>query len=210
MNITLTFDPNDENDVITATSVMRAFNRPEKASIVEQHNAEMVTAPTTVHVAEAPVDAPGASDPQIGVELDVNGTPWLADVHAGTKSKKADGSWTRRKGVQESTQLAAEKAAREKLAGTPPAPELPPVTAPEPVVTASAGMPGMPGMAAIPTAAPVSYEQLVEKYGQLAAANLITPDAAMAIYAAVGVDVASLATNETGRAAVYAEMCKLG
>lgn len=205
MQISLTFDPTDESDVVSANAFVKALYRPtEKASIVEQHNAEMV------HVAEAPVDAPGASDPQIGVELDVNGTPWLADVHAGTKSKKADGSWTRRKGVQESTQLAAEKAAREKLAGTPPAPELPPVTAPEPVVTASAGMPGMPGMAAIPTAAPISYEQLVEKYGQLAAANLITPDAAMAIYAAVGVDVASLATNETGRAAVYAEMCKLG
>ena len=207
MKVSITFDPADESDLVSANAFVKALYRPtQKAPIVEQHNAEMM------HIAEAPVDAPGvsaASDPQVGVELDVNGTPWLADVHAGTKSKKADGSWTRRKGVQESTQLAAEQAAREKLAGTPAAPELPPVTAPA-APAAPAAMPGMPGIAAIPTAAPVSYEQLVEKYGQLAAANLITPEAAMAIYAAVGVDVATLATNETGRAAVYAEMCKLG
>lgn len=192
MKVSIAFDPNNAADVVSANAFFHtiAGSYPTPAStstpVVEQH-AEPA-APT------------GTTDPQVGVELDKNGTPWLADVHASTKSKKADGTWTRRKGVQEATQLAAEKEARDKLAATPVAPVLPAVQ-PEAAPVATT--------AVIPTSTPVSYEEMSAKYADLSANNLINAETMMGIYTKLGVDPKELTTNETARAAVFAEMVKL-
>jgi hypothetical protein len=50
-------------------------------------------------------DAPAAPAPQAspagGVELDADGLPWDARIHAGTKRKNADGRWTAKKGIDD-------------------------------------------------------------------------------------------------------------
>jgi hypothetical protein len=44
-----------------------------------------------------------ASPPVGGIECDVKGMPWDQRIHAGTKRKNADGSWSKRKGVAQLT-----------------------------------------------------------------------------------------------------------
>lgn len=127
-------------------------------------------------------------DPKIGVELDANGTPWIETVHAGTKSKTAAGTWTKRRGVDPADVEAAEVAARAKLAGTPEPVEQPPVEVEE------------------TTVAPIDYQDLVNKYIELAGAGLIDEKRMSAIYAECGTTPNDLATNETARAAVMAKL----
>ena len=57
-------------------------------------------APTPAPVQEAPAEAP-ATAAQGDVEVDVNGTPWIEAVHAGTKIKNQDGGWKKKRGVDE-------------------------------------------------------------------------------------------------------------
>lgn len=58
----------------------------------------------------APLPAPSAAalvasvvqpSPAGGVELDTDGLPWDARIHAGTKRKNADGRWTAKKGIND-------------------------------------------------------------------------------------------------------------
>lgn len=52
--------------------------------------------------------------------VDAFGTPWLADFHAPKRTRNADGSWRRKKGVDKQAAEAAEVAARVPV-GTPAA-----------------------------------------------------------------------------------------
>lgn len=154
-----------------------------------------------------PAAAPGTPDPVLGVELDSAGFPWVAEVHAGTKNKNNDGTWKQKKGV---TTEARQKAEREALAHlratSSPAPVAAapvvqtPMTMPNPGAVAPGLVPGLPAAVTLP---PVSYEQLTELYGQLAGAGKIDAAGMIGIYTATGVNPADLATNETGRRAVY-------
>lgn len=161
-------------------------------------------ASVTVEEPEEPA-TPGAVHPVYGVELDSKGFPWVAEAHAGTKGKNKDGSWKSKKGVDDVTRAAIEQAALAKLQATSST-----ITVPAAEVVAA------PVVAALPTGIiaaalpPVSYDKLVEKYTQLAAANLIDATKIGAIYAACGVmNPADLTTNETMCAKVYAELVKL-
>ena len=60
--------------------------------------------------------------PGEGVELDKNGIPWDERIHAGTKRKNADGTWSLKKGVDK--ELAAQIIA-EYQSATPVAPSKP-------------------------------------------------------------------------------------
>lgn len=53
--------------------------------------------------ASAPPPPVGLTPPALVVELDKNGLPWDARIHASTKSKIADGSWKMKRGVEAAT-----------------------------------------------------------------------------------------------------------
>ena len=99
------------------------------------------TAPTTPPVGSdngqpaAPIASP--SSPPAGVELDAKGLPWDGRIHAGTAAKPikvGDGSWRKRRGVDDATVAAVEAQLRQVMAAPAPnAPAAAPVAAsPEP------------------------------------------------------------------------------
>lgn len=76
------------------------------------------------------VPAPPAPATTGACELDVNGLPWDARIHAGTKRKNADGSWTARRGVDDATVASVTAELRGVPVAATPAPV--PVVAPAP------------------------------------------------------------------------------
>lgn len=93
------------------------------------------TAPTTTTPGVAS-SAAGASS--AGVDLDKHGLPWDGRIHAGTKRKNADGSWTAKRGVDPALVVQVEAELRQVMGATgaplvhstaPTVPTPPPVTA---------------------------------------------------------------------------------
>ncbi len=177
-----------------------------------------VTFPSTRATGEA-----AAADPKIGVELDSRGVPWIEGVHATTKSKKQDGTWTKKRGANDAEVAAAEAEAKAELDATPE-PTVPdevpaegPTTALPP--TGTTGMPGaapdlpgasnMPGAAPAETPPPVSWQDMVDAYTAQANAGKVDAAACEAYYAEIGTDYADLQTNETARAQVCAWLMSL-
>jgi hypothetical protein len=110
-----------------------------------------VTAPSTTPAGTPPAPPNGAQTAGVptqanGVDVDKNGLPWDSRIHAGTKGKNADGSWTARRGVDKTTVPAIEAELRAVMAIPSPAAA---VTPPQPVV----GVPS-PSVAAIVTPPP--------------------------------------------------------
>lgn len=98
----------------------------------------------------APIASP--SSPPAGVELDAKGLPWDGRIHAGTAAKPikvGDGSWRKRRGVDDATVQAVEAQLRQVMAA--PAPNAPaaapvavspePAPAPAPTVAPTAPPP---------------------------------------------------------------------
>lgn len=83
-------------------------------------------APTTAQTTDAPLAAP--STPASGVEVDKHGLPWDGRIHAGTKRKNADGSWTAKRGV-DPTLVAQVEAELRAVMGAPAAAPLAPAPA---------------------------------------------------------------------------------
>jgi len=79
--------------------------------------------------------------PGEGVKLDKNGIPWDERIHAGTKRKNADGTWSLKKGVDK--ELAAQIIAEYQVAA--------PTTT---TVPAAPAAPAKPGVPPAPPAAP--------------------------------------------------------
>lgn len=115
------------------------------------------TAPTTTTPGVAS-SAAGASS--AGVDLDKHGLPWDGRIHAGTKRKNADGSWTAKRGVDPTLVATVEAELRQVMGAAPAAPLAPaaafPVQPAAPVTTPTAG-PASSAVAvpAPPPAAPV-------------------------------------------------------
>lgn len=95
-----------------------------------------------------------------GVELDKDGLPWDARIHAATKSKVADGSWKMKKGMGSMevyvNQVKAELRATMAIPATPaapaaPMPPVPPVAPPAPPAAPVAPVPPAPPVVAAPT-----------------------------------------------------------
>lgn len=83
------------------------------------------------------------------VELDKNGIPWDERIHAGTKRKNADGTWSLKKGVDKelATQIIAEyqsAAPSAPAAPTAPSAPVPPAPPSKPGVPAAPAKPGVP------------------------------------------------------------------
>ena len=84
--------------------------------------------------------------PGEGVELDKNGIPWDERIHAGTKRKNADGTWSLKKGVDK--ELAAQIIA-EYQSAAPSAPSKPSAPA-APSAPAKPGVPAAPSKPSAP------------------------------------------------------------
>jgi len=184
MTVTVTFDPTDSKSLGDAVSILAMFGayaRPpgdgELAVITE-------TAPDPTPAA-TPEPVTATTEAAAGVELDTNGTPWIEGIHATTKSKKADGTWTKKRGTDDTVLRDAEAAARAEIAGTPAAPDLPPVE----VETS--------------TVPPVEMPELVAKYSEKHTAGLITSEAFVELYATYNTDPTDIATNETARRQIF-------
>ena len=67
-----------------------------------------------------------------GVDLDAKGFPWDNRIHAGTKRKNADGSWTAKRGVDPALVAQVEAELRQVMGAAPAAPLAPAVPAPPP------------------------------------------------------------------------------
>lgn len=65
-----------------------------------------------------------------GVELDKHGLPWDGRIHAGTKRKNTDGSWTAKRGADPALVAQVEAELRQVMGATPAAPLTPAVPAP--------------------------------------------------------------------------------
>ena len=94
--------------------------------------------------------------PGEGVELDKNGIPWDERIHAGTKRKNADGTWSLKKGVDKdlAAQIIAEyQAAAPAAPSAPAAPAKPGVPA-APSVSTPPAPPSAPSKPGVPPAPP--------------------------------------------------------
>lgn len=160
---------------------------PARQTFDDLTEASPVTGSASVDTGETPPE----EHPQVGIELDKNGTPWIEDVHASTKSKKADGTWTKKRGVDDNVLQAAEADARAKLADTPaPAPQ----AAPAPEVTPETVAPS------------ATVDDLMEAFTAASAAGLIDAKGVTNLYASHGSDVNDILNNETALNAVVDDL----
>lgn len=98
-------------------------------------------------------------------ELDTKGFPWDHRIHAGTKSKKADGSWTKKKNVDTAVVTAVEAELRALLA-IPPAGGV-----------IGAGLPVPGAMPLPPGSMPPTFSDLMQWVtSEIAAGRLTQPD----------------------------------
>lgn len=165
--------------------------------------------------------------------LDITGAPWNKEVHADDGALDKEGRWKGRagRGMKEK-RVAVEAADKARLGiGAPataapaapafpqpaPAPVAPvqsvaPVAAPvTPAMPAAfpTGFPAFPAAPAMP--APVTYDEVVAKYGELGAQGKCTAEKFGEICVKIGcTNPAELTTNETLRAALMAEFNALG
>ena len=112
-----------------------------------------VNVPVTVTL-DVNQTTPGAAPEQVDlsttaptVELDKNGIPWDERIHAGTKRKNADGTWSLKKGVDK--ELAAQIIAEYQVAApttttVPAAPAAPAKPGVPPAAPAAPAKPGVP------------------------------------------------------------------
>jgi hypothetical protein len=188
----ITFDPNDPSDVAIVSEIIgRAAG---VTSVINVSVGDPVTPEDVSDTIRKLNDADNQwprFDETVGLDLDANGTPWIEEVHSGGKVVNADGTWRKKRGTDDETVIAAEAAARAKLTGTPPAPDLPPVEVEQTTVP------------------PVSFEELIALYNEKSAAGLIDVPGMQALYAKHGTNVASLATDESARAAIRADLVAL-
>lgn len=123
------------------------------ARLDKLENGVNVPVTVTMDVSQTtPVSTASVTDTTI--ELDKNGIPWDERIHAGTKRKNADGTWSLKKGVDKelAAQIIAEyQSAAPSAPATTTAPTAP--AAPSaPVPPAPPSAPAKPGVPAAPTA----------------------------------------------------------
>lgn len=91
-------------------------------------SAPVPNAPTAPVTGAPTALGAASSTPAIGVEVDKHGLPWDGRIHAGTKRKNADGSWTAKRGV-DPTLVAQVEAELRAVMGAPAATPLAPAPA---------------------------------------------------------------------------------
>lgn len=129
-----------------------------------------------------PAGAPSASAAQTnlagGVDVDVHGLPWHADIHASTKRKNADGSWTAKKKVAPETVAAITAQLRQIMALPSAAPlALAPAAAAPAVPSAPAAAPAtlplpLPAVAGVPA----NFDELMPRITAGVTAGVLEQD----------------------------------
>lgn len=194
----ITFDPHEPKDV----AAIGVFLAAAAAGVTAAPSQEVMIGQTN-DLDESIEDIPdyepvtnGSADEKAGVELDSNGTPWLQDVHATTKSQNKDGTWKKKRGVADDVLENAEAAARAKIAKTPDA-TLP--TEEEQATVAEMPTPE--------TLAPATMNDLATVYGEALELGAITPEEVSALYRKNGCQtLEEVKTNETARAGIVADI----
>lgn len=197
--------------------VRNAISRISKAFGLDDNDTSKQEpgTPATPDTSDAPAapDTPSAPAPQVtptqiaNAELDKDGLPWDARIHAGTKTKTQKGIWTRKKGVADSVFDAVVAELRQQY---PAAAASAPATATPPAVTT-------PGAAAgptisVPTPAPATpYAQLVDWLARnTGEGKQLTPEWVNEQFSANGTSLAALAGNQELAAAWLEQFKSVG
>jgi hypothetical protein len=153
-------------------------------------------------VANVPPPPPAGS-----VELDKNGLPWDARIHAESKAKIADGSWRRKRGVEDTLVAQVEGELRQVMGAPAVAPlAVPTVTTPAPAAPVGASSPtttASPVVAPPPPAPPAPpaadarqvFVQLVGRSAAAMAAGKLTQQEVTDCCTAAGVPMLPLLAN---------------
>ena len=113
-------------------------------------------APPTAPAAVAPTAPAAPPSPAGGVQLDKDGLPWDARIHAKTKTMNADGTWRRFRGVQDALVAEVEASLRASMAATVPAAPVQAALPLPPAPVAPPAPPAPPAPSAAPAVAPLS------------------------------------------------------
>lgn len=130
-----------------------------------EKNLEEVKQPEAPAQPEQVVEAPTPAAPQAPVQqvnddVDSHGIPWDSRIHASTKKQKADGTWKRRKGVDDETFYSVTKELKGSTTPSGPAPTPTPEAPVTPTVEAPTPTPEAPAQPqAAPTPAPAMPTQ---------------------------------------------------
>lgn len=131
--------------------------------------------------ATTPAPAGAAATPPAGVDLDIHGLPWDPRIHAGTKGKNKDQSWTGKRNVPEdlkasvTAELKALMAIPGPQAVAPTAVPLPPTSASAPPASAATPAPPASGPVVAPAPSPVGVPLPPEAIALAQAAALADP-----------------------------------
>lgn len=157
-------------------------------------------------------DTPAPTPPQVTpsevatAQLDVDGLPWDARIHASTKTQTQKKQWTRRKGVDDTTYNAviAELRALYPAATVATAPAVP--------TTPTVSVPTAPAITVPTPAAPQTpYQQLVDWLARNTGDNKqLTPAWVNEQLAANGTSLAALAANQELSAAWLEQFRAIG
>lgn len=115
----------------------------------------------------------GENDELINTDHDAEGLPWDKRINAGTKTKKADGTWKRLKGVSDELVTEVKAELRAALAAVPPVEGDTDPKLVQPAGTAT----DQAGSTANPTSAPVAASQASSVPAPPAAADVPPPPA---------------------------------
>lgn len=137
--------------------------------------------------------------------VDSAGFPWDERIHASTKTIKADGTWTKKKGATPPVVAAVEAELKAKM-GTPG------VGGPLTLPGTGVGLPAIGGLA-LPGSTPpalTNYQQLVAYLAAKTGPGKVVDDAWVNnAFAGWGLTLAGMATDEANSALVLAEFKKV-
>lgn len=135
-------------------AVVRAANTIAHDDKVKQVIAQNAPTPIPASPAPEPEDDEGEQN-NAAPNVDKNNLPWDARIHAGTKALNADGTWKKRRGVDDAT-IAAVTAELTTVAPEATQQETPKPSAPVAETPAPTPVPQLETPQPVPTPAPVS------------------------------------------------------
>lgn len=195
-------DPEDSPDaglpVITPEAAFASA--PPAADLADAVAAFESTLPNVAQVPAPPLTTPAGTPPAPpngaqtagvptqanGVDVDKNGLPWDARIHAGTKGKNKDGSWTAKRNIDASIVPGVEAELRALMAIPSPAAAVTPP--PPPPAAAVVTPPPPPAAAPAAPGAAISFPDLLQKVARLVEVEKVLTQAdIVAALAVIGV-----------------------
>lgn len=142
--------------------------------------------PTPAPAAVAPV-APAAPPSPAGIEVDADGMPWDARIHAGGRATNADGRWRQKRGLNDPALKQRVEAELRQAMGAAASVPMGPTTSGAAVPLASTVAPAVPAppIAASP-AAEESVPQFLARVGGMLASGALTQERLTAALASAG------------------------